>query len=208
LTGTTGYDICTKTVARLPMSPGYASNGYSSANKQISGTTSTYNYCEMTPISWISNAFLGYRGSVSYLFNVQSKYGAKSVRALRTFGASVGKTLVNSNPTTDSQFVRANLGYAGMQGSALTNQMTQAGLCVQMPFFSQYKFLNTDPSVGNGDVNDFEKLTVETLSPLPVESTDDNYIIDTLVATGPDFGLFYFLNVPTYYAYSAFPTAV
>jgi len=202
------YEYLVKVVQRLPMSPGYCPSGYHTANKQVSGTA-PYNFCEFVPLSLVANAYLCYRGSVNYLFNVGSTNPIKHAYVVRTSGGNSSFQSVSTAVSGNSQFARATLGFAGSQGASMTNQLTQAGLSVSCPFYAIEKFHPTDPIRGNVPyANDQDQLRLQVDLPFPTTVVNDNIIVTTYVAAGADFSLHYFLNAPTTWLYNTFPTAV
>ena len=197
-----------KVVARLPMTPGYNQWGYYTANKQATGTYN-YNFVEFTPIAYIANAYVGYRGSIHYSFNVTS---SSEVKNIRTYRDQTNQVAFNNEAdvfTSTGQFARANLDRAGTRGMSVTNQLTQAGVSVSFPFFNNAKFLATDPDLGNKPdkvMSDYDMLVMKADYDYPV-AANANMIVTTYVAAGPDFSLFYFLNAPSVYQYNSVPTA-
>lgn len=203
-------EIAKKVVARLPMTPGYLDVGYYSANKIYGTGTYGYNFVEFTPIAYLAPAYIGYRGSVNYSFNVT---GAKAINSIKTYRnqdvlASFGTT--GTVVTSTSQYARARLTSSGARGLALTNQLTQSGVNVVLPMFSNSKFLSTQANAGNAPGNygtDVDMLTIETDFPYPT-SANTSICVDTYVGAGPDFSLCFYLNVPSLYTYNSQPTAV
>lgn len=198
-----------KIVARLPMSPGYNQYGYYTANKQTTGTYN-YNFVEFTPLAYLTNAYIGFRGSVHYSFNVNSNV---PIYNIRTFREQHNQTILNNEAdvfTTSSQFAQTTLDGAGARGLAVTNQLTQAGVNVSFPMFNNAKFLPTDPTCGNKPdlvVTDYDMLVLKADYQYPTPA-NGAMVINTFVSAGPDFSLFYFLNAPTIYVYNTMPTGV
>jgi hypothetical protein len=200
------YQYIVKTLPRLPMTPGYCNIGYHTANKQVSGTA-PYNFCEFTLLAYLANAFLAYRGSVNYSFNVDGNVAAGNMTAARYKGTGANFTTVSNTTTTLSQLARAATTVSGLKGMALTNQLTQAGLNVTCPMYVKERFLPTDPFKGNLPPSGDECLRLQVDLPFPSTTTSGNVLVHTYVATGPDFSLHYFLNAPTLYYYSTYPAA-
>lgn len=201
------YQWWQKRNSHLPQSPGYSPSGYSVANKQVSGTY-PYNFVEFTPLTYFANAFLCYRGSINYTFNVAGNIPMKNVTAERIRGPIfVGDTDSSSIVTNGNQLRRAALTGAGSRGLALTNQLTQAGLNVQKPYMSRTKFSGTSPASADQVVAGEEALMLKIELPFPTTTVTDKILVTTYVSTGPDFGLYYFLNCPTLYYYATQPSA-
>jgi len=198
----------------MPTTPGFTSNGLSTANQIVGTGTSDYNFVQFTPLSWVSNAFLCYRGSVNRTFNIVGSTPVGAMRCYRVNDAYVAKIVNTRNDisaSTNSKVSRAALYMAGSAGQALTDQRTNAGLNVQFPMFTNSIFQSTDPSfaeVGNmvdGSYYDSLGLTVD--APYP-SSTAVNQLLNSYVAAGTDYSLHFFLNVPTVWLYNSEPTAV
>lgn len=196
-----------KIAARLPKCPGYNPNGTSVANKQGTGTYN-YNFCNMTSLVYLANAFLGYRGSTNYTFNLGNNTPIKEVVTFRAQNTSAGLNTLNATITTSSQFAREGCGPSCETGASLTNQITQAGVNVAYPMFTYWKFLSTDPNKGNvPGAEDPEMLTMRFNLAFPSTTITDNVIISTYVAAGPDFSLHFFMNSPSLYVYTTYPAA-
>jgi len=200
-----------KNFYKMPLSPGYCSLGNYSAGKIVGTGVSNYNYVNMTPLSYLANSFLCYRGSVNWTFDVSSNNPTKHLRVTKDnihgYAAAVG---VNHNRAdTIASAAYCSLRNAGSSGQALVNQLTQSAINVQVPNMSIFKFQSTEPLFANqgvsGDGSILDAFTLEGDSSFP--SSVDAYppVIYSYVAAGTDFGLYYFLNVPTIYIYSAVP---
>nr|ULG00048.1 MAG: hypothetical protein [Locarnavirus sp.] len=202
------YQAVEKIVGRLPLHPGYTSSGYSTAKKQTLPGSYGYNYANMTTLSFISNAYLGYRGATNYTFNVSSNTPMSDVRAFRALNGLAAVNSTTSVIASTSQFAKAAVSVAGGGGSALINQRTQSGLNVAFPMFTQYKFLSTNPSCGNvPGTGDPEMLSLQFALPYPTTTVTDSVILNTYIAAAPDFTLMYFVNTPTLWVYTNFPDA-
>lgn len=82
-----------------------------------------------------------------------------------------------------------------------------------MPNYSRYKFQSTNPVNNNqgvsGDGSNLDRFVLQGTFPTPVSLTNGNpAMLHSYAAIGVDFGLYYFLNVPTFYVYSSAPTPI
>jgi hypothetical protein len=197
---------------KMPTSPGYSSTGYSTAGKIIGVGTTNYNYCASTWLALLSQAYVAYRGSINWSFNVE---GASNTSHLRVYkdnisGALAGLTTANYLCPTASKhaFVITGLN-SGLGAQALTNQNTQSGINVQCPMFTQFKFQSTNTANSNAgiiaDGSILDRFVLEGDFPFPSTGTTVPTIIHNYSSIGTDFGLYYFLNVPTIYVYSSQP---
>lgn len=201
-----------KNFLKMPMSPGFAPLGYSSVTGIVVATPFPYNYVNMTPLTYLAPAFLCYRGSVNWSFNVtgSNQFGHLRVLKDNTSGSDAGVgTVSGSGNTFNKLSFRSLRVVSGAAGSAVTNQLTQGGLNVQVPNMSIFKFQSTAWTTGNrglvadGSLLDNFRLEGDWL--YPSTSSGNPSIIHSYVAAGTDFSLHYFLNVPTFYIYSSIP---
>jgi len=212
------YSYFKKRFYKMPPSPGYCSIGPQTANKIVGAGTSNYNYVNFSRLSFVSSAYLCYRGSINWSFNCNVFNNPfKSIRVYKDNinpGATpAGVSLITYDASTASRYAAGiSAKDAGSAGQAVTNQLTQAGMNVQCPNFSKFKFQSTSTFNGNlGQVADGSLLDSFVLEgDFPVFGsllTNAPSTIHSYVAAGTDFGLYYFVNVPTYYIYSSAPTA-
>nr|ULF99988.1 MAG: hypothetical protein [Marnaviridae sp.] len=200
---------------RLPREYGYSSNGWELAKGTlVPASDFPFNFVRVHPLSLLANCFLGYKGSTNYNFNVVNNVGkttnpVQSVSVCRVDNIDTAITpsaYSTGVSNSTSQFAR-NLNVAntsdlsGATGMALTNQVTQAGLSVNLPYYSNYKFFfnNVDNSYsstvnGDGKTRDWFQLIVRR--GITNNSADSDLLIDVYVGTGPDFNLIFFLNCP------------
>ncbi len=199
---------------KMPPAPGYVSNGYWSANKITTTGSSGYNFTQYTYMAYFSQAFLCYRGSTNWTFNTHSNAVSHAFRSLRVVknnvaGNAFGARASVYNATGTSKAAYAGMVYAhpGSCGSALTNQLTQAGLNVQCPNFSKYKFQSTNPLNANLGVFYDGSLLDQFTYEVSIPQGGTAIIMDTdmYCGAGTDFSLHFFLNVPTQYIYRSVP---
>lgn len=219
----------TKKMFKMPMSPGYCPNGYNYANKIGAGQTGTapYNWCAFTYMSYFSQGFLAYRGSTNYSFNLSTH--TSEMNHIRAFRDNLGrvtnssgqnrafaKVSYDSVPMTNFSTANAAVArivsqsYSGMSGQSLVNNVTQSGLNVALPNYSQYSFCatstafaNTPTDVQDGSSDDGLVLEIQTC---PNKPSTERVVVYTYCAAGTDFGFYYFVNVPALYLYPSTPT--
>lgn len=214
-TGTVNsYRVGVKSFHRFPSSPGYCPSGYHVANKIVGVGTAPYNFVNMTMLSFFGNSFLAYRGSINWSFDVASNTPVKHMRVIKSSLPNVASGLATETTvvTSTSQMSRQSAGYSGFAGQATTNQLTESGLNIQYPMFSKYKFQLTSPIAGDvgiaADDSSSESAQLRIDYPYPATLVSDGILVSSYVAAGTDFGLYFFLNVPTLYFYTTYPTAV
>lgn len=198
---------------RIPPMYGYDPTGPAYAYGLIATTTSkNFNYVQNHPLSYVLPAFVAFRGSVNWTFNLDLNFPVRQIRNIRnnnpSNSASGLLTLVaNAGTGTTSNHIlnTALTCLSGAPGSAMTNQLTNAGLNVACPQYSNAKFMPTSPGnftlPGNnyGYVNDMQTLEV-TLD--CVSNSLNGGHLWSYAGIGTDFTMHFFLNVPTYYLYS------
>jgi len=211
---------------RTPKPYGYAPNGSElAAGTLVPGSNFPFNFVRVHPITWIQACFIGTKGSTNWTFNVINHNGKETV-PLESISVCRTAEIGNNKPSyvvipgtlSTSQLMRENnnidgLERQGAQGMALTNQWTQAGLSVNLPYYSRFKFqinnmlysYSTTDDKTDEQNRDWFQLTVKR--GVEVNTTDSNVLIDTYVGTGPDFDFVFFLNCPVYTILTA-PTAV
>jgi len=213
---------------RLPRPYGYTTWGWESA-KGVNTPASDYgfNYSRVHPLNWLSACFLGYKGSTNWTFNVVNNDG-KASRAVSSVSvtrrpysyAGSNKPYCYSTAGSNSTNVlmrNLNTGQTidqqGAAGMALTNQYTQAGVSVNLPYYSRYKFFTTNfPAyyslTQNGTEAELDWYEFSMKRGITTPSTTDaDVLVDLLCGTGPDFDLVFFINCPmTTYLPSPTPT--
>jgi hypothetical protein len=217
---------------RYPRPPGFYDNGWDSAIDSGGINAYPYNYTRMHPINWVVTCFVGFKGSVNVTFNHNQLSTSQSVDSLSVTRVSTGPTLSAAarrrdywtqstvDSTSDSSINRTynrfieRWGEDGISGSALTNQKTNTGLSVNLPYYANSGFLITDPYIqysnedtitsGNSDWWRFRYKVRKD----PTKYTLRPNIIEMYYSTGPDFDVVFFLNCPvTFWKYRE-PNAV
>jgi len=206
---------------KFPMYFGYDPAGVHSAKGLVATASNfNFNYVYNTVYNWIAPAFVGQRGSYIWTVNTDAPDAIKNVQCIRTNAISVTANETNfsqagGTPSGNARFY-FNLIDATNGGTAATSQLTNAGLTVLMPNYTQYKFMTTRPQSVNA----------------PTSTTTDAYYdggnrdgyrwwishYDGALGTsqratkiwryagcGTDFNLHFFLNVPVFYNITATP---
>lgn len=204
---------------RLPRAYGYSANGSDTAVGTITPASNFgFNFVRNHPITWLANCFVGYKGSTNYVINTSQFNGKYSVAVPSISVVRSGKFLPSSNkpysvalPTTGSGSALAKIlntddkiEDSGGAGMALTNQYTQAGVSVNLPFYTASKFFvnNLDTYYGltaTGDDSNEDWFVATTKRGIVNNVVDQDLTVDFLCGTGPDFNLIFFLNCPTVY---------
>lgn len=207
------------TINRYPKLYGYDPEGYAdAAGTIVPGTDFPFNYAHNSCFNLISTCFVGSRGSVNWLFNCDSDLALGSFTAARDSNAldardDYTQQFLTSAGATDFQCYQAfrTVVPTGQTGMSLTSQYTQAGLEVNVPFYSRFRFRGngiTDRS--NGSLEDdsrYDNLRVDlNMHPSSLNNPDAIHL-DRFFGIGPDFSLLFFLNVPTLHQLNTVPAA-
>jgi hypothetical protein len=217
-TNTNPYVIFSSILSAFPYYFGYANTLRSGAGTNLGvdlaspvapGVGRPFNWCYDSYLNWIAPAFIGWRGSINWVINHNSGgRNASSIRVARD-PFYVGdafqslQTTLNQNKNQQKQLYNAS--YGSMSGLALTNQQTNAGISVSIPFYSPFKFTPCNPYRANRwSQSDGSIIPWNTCIDLSGQQVSGNnpvtsYKVDRYVAAGSDFTLLFFINAPTRY---------
>jgi len=213
---TNDYVVMTKRFLKVPPDYGYDPNGIHSAKGLVVPASNfPFNFVNKTPLNWIMPAFVGYRGSTMWTFNASNKAETSHMRVYRSnqSGANASETQVATTKGTvsaNARFFNINCD-SGAAGQALTNQWTNAGLSVLCPNYGRFRFQSTALANATGpqtlDDSKFDEFVLEVTSDGVSGPDNKGLKIWTYTSIGTDFGLHFFLNVPTLQGYGTVPTA-
>lgn len=200
----------------MPVSPGYLNIGPERANAIVGAGVFAYNYCHYTMLSYLSNAYLMYRGSINWTYNMIEQQGtlASEIRVsknnLHTTPYAYATSTYNASAQSAVSANMISIQNAGTTGQAITNCNTNTGMNVACPMFSGHKYHYTVPRNANqgviedGSIQDGLSLYATYLT--PASAGDSQSHLKTYVGIGTDFSFHYFVNVPTLFIYSVVPT--
>lgn len=222
-TGSEVHYVFKERISRFPMPFGWDAAGIHTANKQLTVGTAPFNFAFLTPFNYIIPAYVGLRGSMQCTINAQGNGPIAHMRVYRHTNSSGTASVTTLSQTAIGSFSSASRFYVsnldgGSSGQALTNQNTNAGLTVQFPNYTKYKFESTYPaSINNAPTStgmDIDCHVIETSYTPATPYTNGPTIsnVNTKLwryfGIGTDFNVHWFLNVPVYWAYNSMPTAV
>lgn len=207
----------------LPRYPYWAGRNPNAAfTGTISAVTQTVHFGETHPLTWFTNCFVGKRGSTN--IHVNAIPGANSstldsMRLDRYFSSTkpsgvipynLTTTYVDMSTTSNANETAANFWSsrpAGMQGGALTNTRTQAGLSVNVPQYAPWKFAKAfgelDIKDARGtDFDDNVLLSVVYTTNSAKDTTKVPPMVEVLYSAGVDYQVFQFLCTPRLFSYS------
>lgn len=204
----TAYGIFQLRLQRLPRPYGFTPVGTESINRVL--TTGTvpgfiaYNH----PLLWITMAFLGYRGSTNYSLNsrgvIANHISVTRASNVYTTNQTERFALLTNTPSSRifTEMGSNAIAESGASGMVLTNQLTQAGVMVNLPYYNNAKFMVTnigtlyDISGNNwGSTRDNFVATVKKIR----SNNSSQEVIDVLCGSGNDYDCVYFLNCPPCY---------
>lgn len=201
-----------KTFTKMPPMYGYDPHGLNSAKGLVvPGSNFPFNFTQPHPLNWFSPAFVARRGSINWTFNTDFTQPQAHLRVIRTPdllhtnpGPLSVTNQVGSGATASSISAGALACIPGAGGSALVSQYTNAGLNVQCPMYTFTRFQSTNPSYtmnpSSQDGGDGDTYVLEVASDV-VSKPSNGGLLWTYAAAGTDFGLHFFLNVPTWILY-------
>jgi hypothetical protein len=199
---------------RLPAAPGYNPASNFSATKVLTATgTAPYVFTNMTPISWVTHAFCGYRGSTNWTlaFNSSTSNGVDDIAVFRSHTTSSTQYLESTSLPTGLAFQKL-AGYNGynstfsrisgeplLGGGAITSIRTNNSIMVNVPNYNKNNFARAVPgeSYGGSSADDTAIDSVVWRSIYNNSTTTNNLTLSMYVGTGPDFNPVFFLCCPT-----------
>ena len=211
--GTTNSRIQT-VFRRFPAVPGYNALGSRSASNVVAASgTSPFVFTQMTPISWVTSAFCGYRGS----FNWALSLGADNWNGVDNIQVSRSNLTANTQVlTTDAMPTGNNAaklsGYNGYSvapgillgdsligGGAISSTRTNNTVMVNVPNYNKNNFARAVPqeSLLGTTFDDTSTDSVLYQAILSNQELLSNVTMRMYVGTGPDYNPIFFLCCPT-----------
>jgi hypothetical protein len=203
-------------MSRYPLYYGYDLDGINTA---ATGTSTNFNFNFITPYQIVAPCFIAQRGGMNWTINVISNRSIGMVRAERRFFGKT-RTLYNYSTTIPdtanlSAVARIPMTFTsgGAGGQALTHQNIQSGLQVNVPHYSNKRFITTSPTYATlgypyGGLNpELDNVAIELwLNPCDTARDITSQEAATTIyfnsSIGIDYNLFFFINVPTIYIQS------
>lgn len=204
--------VSNKIFTKMPPMYGFDPYGQNLAKGLVSTSADfPFNFTQPHPLNWVSPAFVAYRGSVNWTFNVVYPGPMPHIRVVRTPDAVhvLPRTMAQvattgASPTASAVAQVALACIPGASGSALTTQLTNAGINVQCPMYTNTRFQSTSPSNTmhpvTTDGSYYDTYVLEIASNSNQEGAGD--LVWSYAAAGTDFGLYFFLNVPSWILYN------
>lgn len=211
-----GYFPALTALKRLPASPGYDPSAFHNATKVVAASgVAPFNWVNMTPLTWVTTAFCGYRGSTNYVIT-PSANGAQSVDRVNVFrstnvysstelcaiitGSLSGTTAGAKLPSYNNWSTTRYDGTEGVGGAAITATRTNASIMFNFPNYNKNNFARADPTLlllgSSLDDTQLENVGVEMW--LDATATPaSRFSLSIYAGAGPDFNPVFFLCCPT-----------
>jgi hypothetical protein len=201
---------------RMPASPGFDPLGAAVANKVlVASGTAPFNPVNMTPLTWVTTAFCGYRGSTNITLTPSANsansvdrvhiYRSEFVPTASDYTVVKGQTLATGNALTKAftynnyRLVRIH-GQEAVGGGAITATRTNGSIMFNFPNYNGNNFAIADSAnylLGTfGDETRNESVAVEIFGNVAdLDPTD--FSVSAFYGAGPDFQPIFFLCCPT-----------
>jgi len=196
-------------LSRYPLQYGYDPDGVHETSLSV-----PFNYSSVHPISYVAPCFIGQRGGTVISVNPSTNGIVNTLVLNRSQKAKTIASYKNyaANGSTDSEVNKQIIEYESaldMAGGSMTNIRTAAGLQSHVPFYSRFRFDDTDPKQfrqGNPILGtDADSVLLAThCAGLSTDIQNTRY--EFYYGAGIDYNLFFYLNVPVLYDQSTLPT--
>jgi len=209
--------VASLNIPRRPVYPGYdTSNGIFTVNEIVGVGTEKYNPNLYTPLTWVSQCFVGCSGSINYAIQLVGGEECKRFRVRRLdpgqstayWTNDVSDFTDTTNYAKNGMKVNARIGDSGQTGQSITASGFNPVLNFTAPMYSRFKFLGNgrDSRVGFYE-GAFDQLDLEAIYNASTATPSNKFVYCMQVAAGPDYALHCFLNVPTIQYHATTPTA-
>lgn len=205
---------------RRPSFYGYDPNGSSVVLETVGVGNHRFGPVSEPLCNLFEPCFVGQRGSHNYEINLNKPGNACDTllvsRYLKTITADSWNDTIISTAAAQYQQNLDSLEFgflSGRTGVAMTNARTQTGLQVQIPMYSRYRFLSTDPNeraLGvSADGTDVDNILIGYRAQPISDAVTQNpsyFQIDMYHSIGTDYQLLHFVNVPEAWIYAVLPS--
>ncbi len=202
---------------RYPVDYGFDPNGIHWATDPT-GLTSVepFNFVTMTYMNWLAPCFRGQRGAVNWRMNFNGRQNDDTMKFVRLpHTTRTALTYTNTTAWTTltkwtfpAQVYQANW-YQDNSGTHITNQKTQAGCAASVPQYSRFRMTSTDPNylvLGKStDETTSDSMGVMSVNRPSTNQNANTTHLELYCSAGIDYTLFFFLNIPAVYVYTAVP---
>jgi len=187
---------------------GFDTNAYWTGVKVVGIGNSPYQYQKMNVHQLVSLLFIGQRGSMNWQFDVETNNtgmipNLSLKRSSDTVVTSSDKVESSRSATTYSlaAYDMVRLTSEPGSGTALTDQRGLPSIAMNFPFYSNYNFQFTKPSLAlrgsqlDGSAYD----NIELQAFMPATGGNSPCRVNAWAGCGPDYNFFFFINAPSLY---------
>lgn len=199
---------------RFPAAPGYNPLGTRQASNVVAASgTSPFVFTQMTPITWVTSAFCGYRGSFNWALSLGADdwSGVDNVQVSRsTLATNTQVFTLDSMPTGTAGAKLSGyngysvapgilLGDSLIGGGAITSTRTNNTIMVNVPNYNKNNFARAVPqeSLLGTTVDDTNTDSVLYQAIISNQKVLDTVTMRMYVGAGPDYNPIFFLCCPT-----------
>jgi hypothetical protein len=191
----------------FPYFPGFYTAASSNILKPATG--GPYAYGHTTLLTYISSAFVGWRGAVRVLVDANSLACCKSVTSLfatRYSGCQPTSTITVSTGDKDDQVKFYDDG-TGLEGGMIMSPQVNPTLSFEVPYYSEYRFSLSRQAPGFDTNGPFNVPCWKILATTEAAEASGLLPIGIFYAAGEDFTPFFYIGPPPLY-YEAIPPTV
>jgi hypothetical protein len=191
----------------FPYFPGFYTAASSNILKPATG--GPYAYGHTTLLTYISSAFVGWRGAVRVLVDANSLACCKSVTSLfatRYSGCQPTSTIIVSTGDKDDQVKFYDDG-TGLEGGMIMSPQVNPTLSFEVPYYSEYRFSLSRQAPGFDTNGPFNVPCWKILATTEAAEASGLLPIGIFYAAGEDFTPFFYIGPPPLY-YEAIPPTV
>lgn len=198
-------------LSRYPLQFGYDPQGVHQTT-----TLAPFNYTKVHPLAYVAPCFIGQRGGTVLSVNPSTNGGVQNISIVRS---QREKNIANyteqyTNTSASNSVINRVLINSKMPedvaGGSITNVRTAAGLQCHVPFYSRYRFDDTNPSLfrtGNSLLDTDTDSVILGMNCAGEADSISNTRYDIYYGAGIDYNLFFYLNVPVMYNQAFIPPA-
>lgn len=176
-------------------------------------TLNDYNFYHTPLVVYYGSGFAGYRGGMRYKhLIIDDAFSSSIVKINRYDKTLVGSRnirdallLTGDTDTNTSLLVNKDFNFSG---AYLGHNMTTRIHEIELPYYSNKRFLYNDMALGADDALEYgasamnyKLVSMQTHDSIGTTNTYPNISVQRYVSTAEDFNLIWFLNAPSLYAY-------
>lgn len=213
-TTTNSYQVVTAILNRLPLYPGFDTNGIHEAAGINTPSDFPYNFVSWSPMSWLSLCFVAQRGSIDYYIrpiNNKSRVHASIERYKSLSSPGISTSELIPNPYNMAR--EFSVERSGFNGMSVTQASVNECLSASLPLYSVYKFMNNNPLLRttgtslDDSIEDKIEIQLRSIGSQIEGGAESATAADVYIKAGADFSFVFFRNAPVLKLYSSQPAA-